>query len=752
MFLFLISFFYRYFNIQSWLLHWRKSQNIMADIIVCSSGQNTARTDKSEHFVSTSTSPIRGQLGNENEKENEGHFNGNRGVALHGQTKTPVTIYRETGTSPMTSSKHGIMSTENEKNNLDKSENGKEYITDDNNVKNGSTEHKLIAQERLNIRLTAQLKAWVDAQIDMHAHLASSEATQILDHRFQNISNPMKIDEKTKNLHNDNRDNRPVPGKDYKSISEKYGNDDVSYDSNNKKGITNKIEGKLLDLGSPFQNSISSSSPHLVNSLPVIRTLFKEINLRQNDDNVNNNNNDDNNQNSKSNKIGSGNRVVDRNYQQKNVTSSPQYSHLLLVENNYDDDNNNCSLISDYSCHLNRMINNTTNEAQNNNLYQASKIMIDNESISPATPLLNKIFKNDDSGIKNKKDSSKTKSPNSKFSSKSPSILVVDTVRKETNGILSTLSPLQEKLLRLNSRSNEMIEKNMKNIRKSVSPKTREKYSKIIETESEQHTNSNTNPSDTPIQLPRTYAESLSTVPTPLKTSATPGKIFGKLLAKKTPTREKSPKKSPRKNRDLSSISAVPYKTTDMDRMHNQNSEYLTSQRYGFESKSELTEYLINSKTDSETTSKNDGISDSKNPNYGNTKNDTFSEKHGNSHKNGNGGIVEYRSLLETDSYLNLPVGRRAISRERGAATITQNKSSQLQAKLRYSICLLSIWFILLVDIVAELSGLYDTFSHSTPLSLFFFFSLSLKRARTHTHTCTNNDLLTHTLLAHFLL
>ena len=662
----------------------------MADIIVRSSGQNTARTDKSEHFIPTSTSPDRRNF--ENETGNEGNLNGNRSVALQGQTKTPVTIYRETGTSPMTSSKHCIMSTENEKNKLNISE--KEDITDDEDVKTGSTEHKLIAQERLNIRLTAQLKAWVEAQIDMHTHLASSEATQILDHRFQNISNPIKVDEKTKNLNNDNRDNRTIPEKDYKSISEKYGNDDVSYDSNNKKGITNKIEGKLLDLGSPFQNSISSSSPHIVNSLPVIRTLFKEINSRQNDDNMNNNNNVDNNQNSKNNKSGSGNRVVDQNYQQKNVTSSPQYSHLLLVENNYDDDNNNCSLISDYSCHLNRMINNTTNEAQNNNLNQASKIIIENQTISPSTPLLNKIFKNDDSSIKNKKDSSKTKSPNSEFSSKSPSTLIVDTVRRGTNEITSTLSPLQEKLLRLNSRRNEMTEKNMKNIRKSVSPKTNEKYSKIIETETEQHTNNNTNPSATPIQLPRTYAESLSTVPTPLKTAATPGKIFGKLLAKKTPTREKSPKKSPMKNRDLSSISAVPCKTTDLDRIHNQNHEYLISQKYGFDSKSELAEYLINSKPDSETTSKINGISDSKNPDYGNTKNNTSSEKHGNSHKNGNGGIVEFRSLLETDSYLNLPVGRRAISRERGAATITQNKSSQLQAKLRYS---KSIYYLLYI-------------------------------------------------------
>ena len=672
-FLFLISIFYRYLYIQSWLLHWRKSQNIMADIIVRSSGQSTFRTDKSERFVSNSTSPNGRKLENANEDETEGNSTGSRIVALKGQTKTPVTIYRETGTSHMTSSKHGIMSSENEKNGVDKNEIKNENITDDNNVKNGSTEHKLIAQERLNIRLTAQLKAWVDAQIDMHAHLASSEATQILDHRFQDIRNPMKIDDKSKNLRNDNRDNRTVPEKDFKSISGKYESDDVSYDSNNNKGMTNKIEGKLLDLGSPFPNSISSSSPHIVNSLPVIRTLFKDINSRQIDDKINDNNNVNDNQNSKNNRSGSENRVLDQNYRQKNVTSSPQYSHLLLVENNYDDDYNNCSLISDYSCHLNRMINNITNEAQNYNLNQPSKV-------SPSTPLLNKIFKNDDSSIKNKKDSSKTKSPNSKFSLKSPSLLVVDTVRKERNGILCTLSPLQEKLLRLNSKSYEITEKNMKNIQKSVSPKTNEK-SKTIEIE--EHKNHNATPSDNPIQLPRTYAESLSTVPTPSKTSETPGKIFGKLLARKTPTREKSPKKSPMKNRDLSSVSAAPYKTTDIDRIHDQNNDYLTSEKYGFDSKSALAEYLIHSKTDSETTSKNDGIPDSKNPDYGNSKNNTFSEKHGNSHKNGDGGIAEYRSLLETDSYLNLPVGRRAISRERGAATITQNKSSQLQAKLR---------------------------------------------------------------------
>ena len=692
----------------------------MADILVRSSCQSSTRTDKSEHVTSIATS----SEGSELENENKVNSNVSKSVALRSHTKTPVIIYRETGTSPiMNSSKRCVTLSDYETNSTDKNEN--ENNTDNihqNKNENESTEHKLIVQERLNIRLTAQLKAWVDAQIDIHAKLADGEATQILDQRFHNNSKSQNINDT--NLQNDIRDDQSLHGKEIndKNIFENYGNDDVSYDSNVKKQIEleskNNIEGKLIEVGSWTNNSMLSASPSVLKSLPVIRTLFKDMDGKQDNDKVIKND--------------SGNRILEQKYKESNiVVSSPQYSHLLLVENNYEDDNN-CSLISDYSYHINQMINSTQKNSQKNNLNQASNIMNGHHNLNPSTPLLNKILKNDDISIKNNENINelfltKSLTSSSKISLKPPSLYGTNKMNEDKNGI-KTLSPLQEKLLRLNNNSinnsNEKDDKNDKNnninnIRKSMSPKSKKDEELELNESSEYfsqshagegrrkgeegesgiigvkvnehrktqtpHCNNNITHSDTSIHLPRTYTESLSTVPTPLKTSATPGKIFGKLLAKKTPTHEKSPKKSPYKIRNSLTVSGGPLKITDFD----QNNENSTNQKYGYESKIEFSEYQNNNKTDSETTSKNDGFSNNKDKEYGNIKNNNIGDKrvnvseNGNSYSNSNGGIAEYRSLLETDSYLNLPVGRRAISRERGAATITQNKSSQLQAKLR---------------------------------------------------------------------
>ena len=52
------------------------------------------------------------------------------------------------------------------------------------NLKNSNSEHQILAQERLNIRLTAQIKAWVTAQVELHTQLANEEATGILNRRF----------------------------------------------------------------------------------------------------------------------------------------------------------------------------------------------------------------------------------------------------------------------------------------------------------------------------------------------------------------------------------------------------------------------------------------------------------------------------------------------------------------------------------------------------------------------------------------
>ena len=668
----------------------------MADIIGHSGSQGSTRTDKSEHVTSTATS----SEGSELQNENKVNSNVSKSVALRSHTKTPVMIYRETGTSPiMNSSKRCVTLSDYETNNSDKNED--ENDTDNiHQNENESTEHKLIVQERLNVRLTAQLKAWVDAQINIHAKLANDEATQILDQRFHNNSKSQNINDK--NLQNDIRNDQCSGGGEIndKNICENYRNDDVSYDSNGKKQTElrskNIIEEKLLDKGPWTNNSMLSASRSVLKSLPVIRTLFKDMDGKQND------NNDD-----KMIENDSGNnRILEQNYKDNNITvSSPQYSHLLLVENNYED-NNNCSLISDYSYHINQLINSTQKNIQKNNF-------------NPSTPLINKIFKHDDITTKNNENKNELNSAKSLSSSSK-----TNKTDEDVNEIISTLSPLQEKLLRLNNssiNSNDKDDRNdrnkiIKNMRKSMSPKSKkDEGSKLNESnefvsrshaggdrskgegENETigvrvnehskirtpHYYDNITHTDISIHLPRTYTESVSTVPTPLKISPTPGKIFGKLLAKKTPTHEKSPKKSPYKFRHSITVSSGPLKITDID----QNDKYPTNQEIGSEIKIEFSEYQNNIKMDSETTSKNDGFSNNKNNEHGNMKNYIFTDKRGNINENGNsnsnGGIAEYRSLLETDSYLNLPVGRRAISRERGAATITQNKSSQLQAKLR---------------------------------------------------------------------
>ena len=47
-------------------------------------------------------------------------------------------------------------------------------------------------------------------------------------------------------------------------------------------------------------------------------------------------------------------------------------------------------------------------------------------------------------------------------------------------------------------------------------------------------------------------------------------------------------------------------------------------------------------------------------------------------------GIMKDYSLMNSDAYLNVPMGRRSLSRERGANTETQHKSSLLQERLKF--------------------------------------------------------------------
>jgi hypothetical protein len=61
-------------------------------------------------------------------------------------------------------------------------------------------------------------------------------------------------------------------------------------------------------------------------------------------------------------------------------------------------------------------------------------------------------------------------------------------------------------------------------------------------------------------------------------------------------------------------------------------------------------------------------------------------------------GNNDYCSVFERESYLMPPVGlsMRSLSRERGGSvpvSMTQNKSSQLQAKLRYGYAVRAVSF-----------------------------------------------------------
>ena len=216
-----------------------------------------------------------------------------------------------------------------------------------------SAEHRIVAQERLNLRLTEQLKAWVGAQIDLHAKLADEEAAQILCQRSRNLDASLGLHSSANNVSAINDSYRGGIenqfGRDdcLKMMMPSYGNDDVSFLSRTEgmkvedRRSTDSVHYSHLLPPSPFQKmlSISSISP------TVTRTLFKGI-----ESNLN------------SVKIENRRRHVDESgtsqTPKKRVSGrkedfmimSPQYSQLLLVEVDQEEQERyDCSMISDDS-------------------------------------------------------------------------------------------------------------------------------------------------------------------------------------------------------------------------------------------------------------------------------------------------------------------------------------------------------------------------------------------------------------------
>ena len=237
------------------------------------------------------------------------------------------------------------------------------------NRKNSNSEHQILAQERLNIRLTAQIKAWVTAQVELHTQLANEEATGILNRRFADRGSESGI--KTRifgveesalseiNYLNENND-----GNYHQNIGITIKNDhendrlaniegdDVSYISRKEKrkeivkssfSIENSMANSTLNFPmSPFQELVRGSC----DSPRVTRNLFQgpeKTEICKEENNLNS---------AFLTGINLGDKIIPgtpenlvKSVKKIEIPLSPQYSQLLLVENN--NDNNDASLLSE---------------------------------------------------------------------------------------------------------------------------------------------------------------------------------------------------------------------------------------------------------------------------------------------------------------------------------------------------------------------------------------------------------------------
>jgi hypothetical protein len=663
-------------------------------------------------------------------------------------------------------------------------------VSSSDNRKNANSEHQLLAQERLNIRLTAQIKAWVTAQVELHAQLANEEATGILSRRFADRGSESGI--KTRifgveesalseiNYLNENKEgnyNQKI-GNNIKNENGRIAKiecDDVSYISRKEKrkeiskpffSVENSVANSTLNFPmSPFQDLVRDSC----DSPRVTRNLFQglekmEIKKEENDLNS-----------AFLTGINLGEKIIPiapeitakitvkkEKKTELLMPMSPQYSQLLLVESN--NENNDASLLSEcfHNDFLTKLL--ETEIVPNSvstsfSLISKNDIFISENQIIVDKDVLDNIVQSESKQIENENNKDAIQSSEKyqysieenkneisrllenennlriDFNNVSVMTYVKNSVDVSTDDILS---PLQRRLIAKSVEKKEKVNSNSEiNISSPVSVPYSVTYSllcggkmsdKKIESEKnrELEMNNLSLKNSSPESLTRTFVEADSTVilmdkkinnndsdnnsikqhtavPSPksaIKMPSTGGKIFEKLLSKKIiPFVEKSPPQV------QDPIPHVPYRPVrdyldsefplhfNMENVGNENEmDTETLHTTSLPLPSSYTSLYLSAH---ENKNENEKVSQTDNriqvlENTKNTgNNNEYKDKYRNGSVNTEISSGNNENVFERESYLMAPVGlsMRALSRGRGGSvpvSMTQNKSSQLQAKLRY--------------------------------------------------------------------
>jgi hypothetical protein len=760
------------------LLHWRKSQSVRTELLV----RSLDSTDSAEYFISNASSPLSlksQHLSPQKEKKNriQNQLKIETGTGTSKKIKneiemknnsflpgTPLSLYRSNILSPSPVTNFSTLA-----------------VSSSDNRKNANSEHQLLTQERLNIRLTAQIKAWVSAQVELHTQLANEEATGILNRRFADrgtesgiksrifgveesaLSEVNYLNENNEGNYNQNIDNK------IKNENERVVNiecDDVSYISRKEKrtdiikpsfSMENSMANSTLNFPmSPFQDLVRGSC----DSPRITRNLFQgpeKMEIKREENNLNS---------SFLMGINLGEKImpgipeitarITVKKEELSIPMSPQYSQLLLVESN--NENNDASLLSECfrSDFLSKLL--ETEIVQNTvstSLPLISKdIFMSENQIILDKSVVGNIVQSESKQIENGNNTEKKQSPQTeilklisseKYQNKNEISLLLEnenSLKIDPNNVsimtyvknsvdVSTddiLSPLQKRLIAKSVEKKAKVPSNSEiNISSPVSVPYSVTYALLCgEKMSESNIESekmNKLPlkNSSPESLTRTYVDADSTAistdknmddnnnisqrtasPSPkstIKIPNTEGKIFEKLLSRKIiPLVEKSPPKIQvpvphipyRPVRDyLNSEFPLLYSTENTENENEVVTQTIHTASLPLPLSNTTLYNSAHEKEDKKEMQTENPIPVSENKNTG--SNNEYKDKYRNGSVNTemSSGNNDYCSVFERESYLIPPVGlsMRSLSRERGGSvpvSMTQNKSSQLQAKLRY--------------------------------------------------------------------
>ena len=640
LFIFFLVYFYFY---QAWLLHFKRSCPLRTIIVTSSESRliEPFLSDEISPFLLSSNNPGKLNLNFKSTVSNNSNFDLLLNNVINNNDKTQSDDNIE---NPVESLQLPLAQS------LPQSES--------QSILESSTEYKIAVQERLNVRLQEQLRSWVESQIDLHKKMSQYETTNTIEIKQKNIFEKFfdggKFDEIMENK---------------KILDEEK----IKDENDLKNYIENSIKNSKKESNNSFTNNDAE-----ISFLSEKREIYDRNNEteKNNDKNSLKNNNYD-----ESILLQSSNETVDRRtflksnyYQEESTTNSPKNLQNVtrelffgIYENNIlqQEVENNRYIENANFCPENNNIVNSSDEDLNDQIF-GEKIAVEKEKIQQN--LNNQSMLSEDSvgKIYNK-------------ITDVENIVAKEVVKEVVKvGNLNHLSPTQMRLL-TSSNTKDKTENKIKS--ETVNLETAKP---VIEKENRE-----------------------KNIISPQRKISTPGNIFQKLIAKKSissaekPGLVQGPKisdsslMSQRRNNDVKSsvtqlVSAEDHSSLESCKEHslqNQVEEYTMRNYQHYDN-------VVQAKAHSQETTKEHSLKTGEQSKYHSQEEhsatipyereysaaEIFRQKfHGCFEERS---YVEH-SLVDSEAYRNLPLGRRSLSRERGANTHTQHRSALLQERLK---------------------------------------------------------------------